>query len=229
MKKGLKSVILFGVPLKANKVRLRVGAISLQQAHLRRQDYRGTPADDPQGPVILAIRLLRRLFPDLFIATDVCLCEYTSHGHCGLLHTDESFLSHPGLGAHHQGKIDVEPSVKRIAEVAVNYALAGADCVAPSDMMDGRVGAIKQGLIEAGLGNKCCLMAYSAKFATGLYGPFRCAACVKRESWSRTEWHSAQGCCWVSAVVWQPQMLPAAAERKRARPSRDRASAVDPR
>ncbi|KAH7108537.1 tetrapyrrole biosynthesis, porphobilinogen synthase [Auriculariales sp. MPI-PUGE-AT-0066] len=142
--KGLKSVILFGVPLNCEK------------------DARGTPADDLNGPVILAIKQLRTLFPDLFIATDVCLCEYTSHGHCGLLYAD--------------GTINTAPSVDRIVEVAVAYARAGAHCVAPSDMMDGRIKGIKQGLIDAGFGNKVLLMAYSAKFASALYGPFRDAA-----------------------------------------------------
>lgn len=123
------------------------------------QDGRGTPADDASGPVILAIKKLRSLFPKLYIACDVCLCEYTDHGHCGLLHGD--------------GTINTPPSVERIAEVAVNYARAGADCVAPSDMMDGRIKAIKRGLMDAGLGNKCTLMSYSAKFASSLYGPFR--------------------------------------------------------
>lgn len=89
----------------------------------------------------------------------MCLCEYTDHGHCGLLHED--------------GTINTEPSVARIAEVAVNYAKAGAHCVAPSDMMDGRIKGIKRGLIDAGFGNKCTLMSYSAKFASSLYGPFR--------------------------------------------------------
>ncbi|KAG8968404.1 Aminolevulinate dehydratase [Tulasnella sp. 419] len=142
--KGLKSVILFGVPLNCEK------------------DPKGTPADDPQGPVILAIKKLRSLYPDLYIAADVCLCEYTSHGHCGYLNQD--------------GTIDTPPSVKRIAEVAVNYAKAGAHCVAPSDMMDGRIKAIKEGLMQAGLANKCLLMSYSAKFASSMYGPFREAA-----------------------------------------------------
>ena len=123
------------------------------------QDHRGTPADDVEGPVILAIKKIKELFPQIYIATDVCLCEYTSHGHCGLLHED--------------GTINTEPSVQRIAEVAVNYAKAGAHCVAPSDMMDGRIKAIKRGLIDAGLGNKCTLMSYSAKFASSLYGPCR--------------------------------------------------------
>lgn len=123
------------------------------------QDGRGTPADDPQGPVIQAIKKIKSLFPGIYIACDVCLCEYTDHGHCGYLHQD--------------GTIDTEPSVKRIAEVSVNYARAGAHCIAPSDMMDGRVKAIKRGLIDAGYGNKVTLMSYSAKFASSLYGPFR--------------------------------------------------------
>ncbi len=121
----------------------------------------GTPADDPQGPVILAIRKLRKLFPSLYIAADVCLCEYTDHGHCGLLRQD--------------GTIDNAPSVERIAQVALSYAKAGAHCVAPSDMMDGRIKAIKRALIDAGFGNKVTLMSYSAKFASSLYGPFRYA------------------------------------------------------
>lgn len=144
VQKGLRSVILFGVPLKCEK------------------DAVGTPADDPQGPVILAIKKLRALFPTLFIATDVCLCEYTSHGHCGILHED--------------GTINATPSAERIAEVALAYAEAGAHCVAPSDMMDGRIKAIKRQLVDNGLGNRCLLMSYSAKFASGLYGPFRDAA-----------------------------------------------------
>lgn len=146
VQKGLKSVILFGVPLKCEK------------------DGRGTPADDSQGPVILAIKRLRALFPTLFVATDVCLCEYTSHGHCGILHED--------------GTINATPSAERIAQVALAYAQAGAHCVAPSDLMDGRIKAIKRKLIDSGLGNKCLLMSYSAKFASGLYGPFRYALSI---------------------------------------------------
>lgn len=123
------------------------------------QDERGSPADDPDGPVIQAIQKIRSLFPDLYIACDVCLCEYTSHGHCGLLNPDST--------------INTGPSVARLAQVALNYAIAGAHCVAPSDMMDGRVQAIKRTLINTGFGNRCTLMSYSAKFASGLYGPFR--------------------------------------------------------
>ncbi|EIW82869.1 tetrapyrrole biosynthesis porphobilinogen synthase [Coniophora puteana RWD-64-598 SS2] len=144
VKKGLASVILFGVPMKCQK------------------DPHGGPADDPNGPVIQAIKKIRQLFPDLYIATDVCLCEYTSHGHCGYLREDQT--------------IDTELSIARIAEVALAYAKAGAHCVAPSDMMDGRIQAIKRRLIDEGYGNRCTLMSYSAKFASALYGPFRDAA-----------------------------------------------------
>lgn len=140
--KGLRAVILFGVPLKPGV-----------------KDPYGTLADDPQGPVITAIKLLRSNFPELYIMTDVCLCEYTSHGHCGILYED--------------GSINREVSVRRIAAVAVNYAKAGAHSVAPSDMIDGRIRDIKLGLIDAGLAHKCFVMSYLAKFSGNLYGPFR--------------------------------------------------------
>ncbi|ORX35780.1 putative porphobilinogen synthase [Kockovaella imperatae] len=150
--KGLKSVILFGVPEKMIK------------------DERGSAADDPNTPVILALKHLSALFPHLFLAVDVCLCEYTSHGHCGI----QSSLPHP---AHSNApSLDADASAQRIADVAVAYAKAGAHCVAPSDMMDGRIRAIKMGLIHSGYGNRCTLMSYAAKFASGLYGPFREAA-----------------------------------------------------
>lgn len=142
VRKGLRSVILFGVPL-------RPGA----------KDALGTAADDTEGPVIQAIRLLRSHFPDLYIVADVCLCEYTSHGHCGILRED--------------GSLDNAQSVDRISDVALAYATAGAHCVAPSDMNDGRVRAIKLKLIEAGLAHRVLLMSYSAKFSGCLYGPFR--------------------------------------------------------
>ncbi|KAL1927255.1 hypothetical protein VTP01DRAFT_3884 [Rhizomucor pusillus] len=144
-KKGLRSVILFGVPL-ADGVK----------------DPTGSKADDPNGPTILAVKLLRSTFPDLFVACDVCLCEYTSHGHCGILRED--------------GTLNNDLSVKRIADVAVAYAEAGANCVAPSDMMDGRIRAIKEGLMRAGLAHKVMLISYAAKFAGTFYGPFRDAS-----------------------------------------------------
>ncbi|WWD17177.1 hypothetical protein CI109_101615 [Kwoniella shandongensis] len=152
IKKGLKGVILFGVPEKMEK------------------DPRGSPADDESTPVIQALHLLSKLFPKLMLTVDVCLCEYTSHGHCGIL------SSLPNPTHSNASTIDPEPSAQRIAEVAVAYAKAGAHCVAPSDMMDGRIKAIKLGLMHAGYGNRCALMSYSAKFASGLYGPFREAA-----------------------------------------------------
>lgn len=143
--KGLASVILFGVPITP-------GA----------KDALGTAADDPEGPVIQAIRLIRREFPSLYICADVCLCEYTSHGHCGILRED--------------GSLNNVLSVDRISDVAMAYADAGAHCVAPSDMNDGRVRAIKLKLIESGIAHKVLLMSYSAKFSGCLYGPFRDAA-----------------------------------------------------
>ncbi|KAH9810079.1 Delta-aminolevulinic acid dehydratase [Teratosphaeria destructans] len=143
--KGLKSVILFGVPLNPSA-----------------KDALGTAADDPQGPVISAIRLLRRAYPHLFITADVCLCEYTSHGHCGILHED--------------GSLNNTLSVDRVSDVAMAYAEAGAHCVAPSDMNDGRIRAIKLKLIEASMAHRVLLMSYSAKFSGCLYGPFRDAA-----------------------------------------------------
>ena len=143
--KGLRSVILFGVPL-----------------HPSAKDALGTAADDPEGPVIKGIQVLRRAFPQLFIVADVCLCEYTSHGHCGILRDD--------------GSLNNAMSVERISDVAMAYAQAGAHCVAPSDMNDGRIRAIKLKLIESGLSHQVNLMSYAAKFSGCLYGPFRDAA-----------------------------------------------------
>ncbi|WAQ89184.1 hypothetical protein PtA15_10A608 [Puccinia triticina] len=147
IEKGLRLVILFGVPMNCEK------------------DAGGTPADDETGPTISAIRLLKEKFLSLFVAADVCLCEYTEHGHCGFA---------PGRPG---GKIDTPVLVARIAAVALSYAQAGADCMAPSDMMDSRIGAIKKALFDARLANRCCLMSYLAKFASALYGPFWAAAC----------------------------------------------------
>lgn len=136
------------------------------------KDSRGSPADDPSTPVILATQLVRKEFPGVVVACDVCLCEYTDHGHCGEL-CDVSTLTEAEQTA--QAKvIDNGKSVKRMQEVALAYARAGAQIVAPSDMMDGRIGAIKQALVDNGFGNRCSVMSYSAKFASGMYGPFRC-------------------------------------------------------
>ncbi|KAF8459036.1 hypothetical protein BGX38DRAFT_1125498 [Terfezia claveryi] len=145
VQRGLKSVILFGVPLAPTA-----------------KDPTGSQSCAPYGPVVQGIQTLKSAFPGLFIACDVCLCEYTSHGHCGVLRPD--------------GRLDNALSVQRIKETAIGYAIAGADCVAPSDMNDGRIRAIKEGLREVGLENKVLLMSYAAKFAGNLYGPFRDAA-----------------------------------------------------
>lgn len=145
VEQGLRSVILFGVPLAANV-----------------KDALGTAADDLEGPVIKGIQLIRRAFPQLYIVCDVCLCEYTSHGHCGILYED--------------GSLNNAMSVERISDVAMAYAKAGAHCVAPSDMNDGRIRAIKLKLIEEGISHKVNLMSYAAKFSGCLYGPFRDAA-----------------------------------------------------
>lgn len=142
---GLKSVLLFGVPTKSTK------------------DGNGSLADAADSPVIKAIKLLKKYFPSLLIACDVCLCAYTNHGHCGILNED--------------GLINNKASIIRLSEVALSYAKAGCHIVAPSDMMDGRVCAIKSYLTEAGLGRTVSILAYSAKFASGFYGPFRDAAC----------------------------------------------------
>lgn len=142
---GLSSILLFGIIDDSTK-----------------KDDTATGADAPFNPVIRALPLLRQWFPNLLIACDVCLCPYSSHGHCGILNVD--------------GTIDNDKSIKRIAEVAVNYAKAGAHIVAPSDMMDNRIFAIKQLLRENRMEGKVSVLSYSVKFASSFYGPFRDAA-----------------------------------------------------
>ncbi|KAL5011513.1 hypothetical protein ScPMuIL_010064 [Solemya velum] len=144
VEKGLKCVLIFGVPEKLPK------------------DNNGSSADTQNTPAVLAIRRLREWFPDLVIAADVCLCPYTCHGHCGILYED--------------GTINNIASIQRLGEIAVAYAKAGAHIIAPSDMMDGRVGAIKKAFLKEGIGNQVSVMSYSAKFASNFYGPFRDAA-----------------------------------------------------
>uniref|UniRef100_A0A8C8ZYB2 Delta-aminolevulinic acid dehydratase n=1 Tax=Prolemur simus TaxID=1328070 RepID=A0A8C8ZYB2_PROSS len=144
VEEGLRCVLVFGVPSRVPK------------------DERGSAADSEESPTIEAIHLLRKTFPSLLVACDVCLCPYTSHGHCGLLSENGAFRA--------------KESCQRLAEVALAYAKAGCQVVAPSDMMDGRVGAIKEALMAHGLGNRVSVMSYSAKFASCFYGPFRDAA-----------------------------------------------------
>jgi len=137
---GVPAVILFGIPA--------------------RKDARGSGADAADGVVQRAVAALKRQTPDLVVITDVCLCEYTDHGHCGIVE-----------GGH----VVNDPSVERLAAAALSHARAGADIVAPSDMMDGRVGAIRSELDAHGF-EDVAILAYAAKFASAYYGPFREAA-----------------------------------------------------
>jgi len=137
---GVPAVILFGVPTE--------------------KDARGSGADAEDGITQRAVEALRRGVPDLVIMTDVCLCEYTDHGHCGVVE-DEQVVN--------------DPSVARLAATALSHARAGADVVAPSDMMDGRVGAIRTLLDDHGF-EDTAILSYAAKFASAYYGPFREAA-----------------------------------------------------
>lgn len=138
---GVSSVLLFGVP--------------------DHKDACATSAFEENGVVQRGIRELRRLMPELYLITDVCMCQYTDHGHCGILTSD--------------GYVDNDQTLPYLAKIAVSHAAAGADMVAPSDMMDGRVGAIRAALDENGFEN-VAIMAYSAKYASSFYGPFREAA-----------------------------------------------------
>lgn len=138
---GVPAVILFGIP--------------------GYKDETASSAYAADGIVQRAIRQLKRLAPELYIITDVCMCQYTSHGHCGILRPD--------------GSVDNDKSLAYLAKIALSHAQAGADMVAPSDMMDGRIGAIRETLDENGL-TDVAIMAYSAKYASAFYGPFRDAA-----------------------------------------------------
>lgn len=149
VKKGLSTVLLFGV-VTDTKVANGV------------KDNRGSAADAADSCVTQAIKLLKAKYPSLVIACDVCLCPYTDHGHCGILYED--------------GTINNSASTERLAEVSLAYAQAGCHIIAPSDMMDGRIGAIKSILHKNYLGGKISVMSYSAKFASCFYGPFRDAA-----------------------------------------------------
>jgi porphobilinogen synthase len=137
---GVISIMLFGIPAK--------------------KDECGSEAYNDDGIIQQAIRLVREHYPDLVISTDVCMCEYTSHGHCGLIKGDT---------------VDNDSTLALLAKIAVSHAKAGADILAPSDMMDGRVEAIREALDEAGY-KDVIIMAHSVKYASGFYGPFRDAA-----------------------------------------------------
>jgi len=137
---GVPAVLLFGLPAE--------------------KDASGSAASDPDAPVQTAIRALKREVKDLVVITDVCLCEYTSHGHCGIVEGDA---------------IVNDVTVMHLAQAALSHAVAGADIVAPSDMMDGRVAAIRRTLDERGF-DQTAIMSYAAKYCSAFYGPFREAA-----------------------------------------------------
>ena len=124
------------------------------------KDAEGSSAWDDDGPVQQAVRALKRELPHLVVITDVCMCEYTDHGHCGILR---------------DGEVDNDATLALLVREALSHARAGADIVAPSDMMDGRVGALRSALDEAGF-SQTPILAYAAKFASAYYGPFREAA-----------------------------------------------------
>lgn len=142
---GVRSFLLFGVP--------------------DHKDEEGSGAWDPAGPVATGIKALKDSLPDCIVMADVCVDEYTSHGHCGVLHT------------RRDGVIDVDndATVERLARIATVYAAAGADVIAPSDMMDGRVGAIRRRLDAEGFSH-AVILSYAVKYASAFYGPFREAA-----------------------------------------------------
>jgi porphobilinogen synthase len=144
---GVRAVILFGLPSQ--------------------KDEFGTEAYDDEGVVQMAVRALKEAHPEVVVITDVCLCEYTSHGHCGVVREP------PPRGA--EAVVDNDLTVELLAKTAISHAAAGADAVAPSDMMDGRVGAIRYQLDEEGH-SEVPIVAYSAKYASAFYGPFREAA-----------------------------------------------------
>jgi porphobilinogen synthase len=138
---GIPAVLLFGVPTD--------------------KDEQGSGAYDDEGVVQLAVRAIKEAHPDLLVITDVCLCAYTSHGHCGIVRPD--------------GAIDNDVTLELLAQTAISHARAGADAVAPSDMMDGRVGALR-GQLDAEDLKETPIVAYSAKYSSAFYGPFREAA-----------------------------------------------------
>ena len=137
---GIRAVLLFGLPAS--------------------KDARGSRADQPDGVIQRSLRALQGAVPDLVLITDVCLCEYTDHGHCGILDGD---------------RVANDPTLERLAAQAVSHGVAGADIVAPSDMMDGRVGVIRAALDQARL-EDVAILSYAAKYASAFYGPFRDAA-----------------------------------------------------
>ncbi|MFH1116062.1 MAG: porphobilinogen synthase [Pseudomonadota bacterium] len=140
VRRGIPSILLFGIPEK--------------------KDPLGKEGYSDKGVVQQAVRAIKDKYPDLVVVTDVCLCEYTDHGHCGVIH---------------KGDVDNDPTLDLLAKMSISHVKAGADMVAPSDMMDGRVAAIREALDEDGYEN-VPIMSYAAKYASAFYGPFREAA-----------------------------------------------------
>lgn len=145
---GIPAVILFGIPAE--------------------KDAEGSGAWDDDGIVQLATRAIKAAHPDVLVITDVCLCEYTDHGHCGV-------IREVGAVGAKQFSVDNDSTLELLNRTAVSHANAGADIIAPSDMMDGRIGAVRRALDEEGYA-ETPIMAYSAKYASAFYGPFRTAA-----------------------------------------------------
>ncbi len=138
---GINAVLVFGVPDS--------------------KDSLGSSAYDKEGIVQRAVRAIKAAAPDICVITDVCMCQYTDHGHCGIINFDE--------------EVDNDTTLKYLSEIAVSHARAGADIVAPSDMMDGRIGAMRTGLDKNGF-KDVSIMSYAVKYASSFYGPFRAAA-----------------------------------------------------
>lgn len=155
---GIKSLLLFGIPAEKDAV--------------------GTGAYAEDGIVQKALRLIRENYPDLVLIADCCLCEYTDHGHCGVIVDDY---------------VENDPTLNLLAKTAVSQAKAGADIIAPSDMMDGRVGAIRRALDENGFKN-VAVMSYAAKYASSFYGPFRDAAGSAPQFGDRKTYQMDPGC-----------------------------------
>ncbi|MGB7293604.1 MAG: porphobilinogen synthase [Thermodesulfobacteriota bacterium] len=149
---GIKAILLFGIP--------------------ESKDELGSEAYDENGIIQRALREIKKRFENMVLLTDICMCGYTSHGHCGIIRG---------------GKVDNDETLKYLGEIAISHARAGADIVAPSDMMDGRVGVIRNALDEDGLINTG-IMSYSAKYASAFYGPFREAAKSSPEFGDRKEY-----------------------------------------
>ena len=171
---GIPAVLLFGLPAS--------------------KDEAGSGAYDDEGVIQLATRAIKAAHPDLMVITDLCLCEYTSHGHCGVLRDD--------------GVVDNDQTLELLARTAVSQTEAGADMIAPSDMMDGRVGALRAALDDHGL-SETPIMAYSAKYASAFYGPFREAADSTPQDGA-----TARATRWIRPTRSRPCARPASTSRR---------------